>query len=42
VIAWDVPKKPEPLPKFLDDRDAAHHRVQRLLADLHVISLRRS
>ena len=23
VIAWDIPKKPEPLPKFLDDRDAA-------------------
>jgi site-specific recombinase XerD len=22
VIAWDIPKKPEPLPKFLDDRDA--------------------
>ena len=23
VIAGDIPKKPEPLPKFLDDRDAA-------------------
>jgi site-specific recombinase XerD len=23
VIAWDIPRKPEPLPKFLDDRDAA-------------------
>jgi site-specific recombinase XerD len=23
VIAWDIPKKPEPLPRFLDDRDAA-------------------
>jgi Phage integrase family len=23
VIAMDIPKKPEPLPKFLDDRDAA-------------------
>jgi site-specific recombinase XerD len=23
VIAWDIPKKPEPLPKFPDDRDAA-------------------
>jgi site-specific recombinase XerD len=23
VIGWDIPKKPEPLPKFLDDRDAA-------------------
>ncbi len=23
VIAWEIPKKPEPLPKFLDDRDAA-------------------
>jgi site-specific recombinase XerD len=23
VLAWDIPKKPEPLPKFLDDRDAA-------------------
>jgi site-specific recombinase XerD len=23
VIAWDIPKKPDPLPKFLDDRDAA-------------------
>jgi site-specific recombinase XerD len=23
VIAWDIPKKPEPLPKFLDDQDAA-------------------
>ena len=23
MIAWDFPKKPEPLPKFLDDRDAA-------------------
>jgi site-specific recombinase XerD len=23
VIAWGIPKKPEPLPKFLDDRDAA-------------------
>src|SRR5262249_34813785 len=23
VIAWDIPKKPEPLPKFLDDPDAA-------------------
>jgi site-specific recombinase XerD len=23
VIAWDIPKKPEPMPKFLDDRDAA-------------------
>jgi site-specific recombinase XerD len=23
IIAWDIPKKPEPLPKFLDDRDAA-------------------
>ena len=23
VIAWDIPKKPEPLPKFLDDRAAA-------------------
>jgi hypothetical protein len=23
VISWDIPKKPEPLPKFLDDRDAA-------------------
>jgi site-specific recombinase XerD len=23
VIAWDIPKKPEPLPKFLNDRDAA-------------------
>jgi len=23
VIAWDIPKKPEPLPKFLDDRDTA-------------------
>ena len=23
MIAWDIPKKPEPLPKFLDDRDAA-------------------
>jgi len=28
VIAGDIPKKPEPLPKFLDDRDAA-----RLMAD---------
>jgi site-specific recombinase XerD len=23
VIAWDIPKKPEPLPKFPGDRDAA-------------------
>ena len=23
VVAMDIPKKPEPLPKFLDDRDAA-------------------
>jgi hypothetical protein len=23
VIAWDIPKKPEPLPKFPDDRAAA-------------------
>ena len=23
MIAGDIPKKPEPLPKFLDDRDAA-------------------
>jgi len=23
VIAWDIPRKPEPLPKFPDDRDAA-------------------
>src|SRR6266851_2714381 len=23
VIAGDIPKKPEPLPKFLDDREAA-------------------
>ena len=23
VLAGDIPKKPEPLPKFLDDRDAA-------------------
>lgn len=23
VIAWDIPQRPEPLPKFLDDRDAA-------------------
>ena len=23
VLGGDIPKKPEPLPKFLDDRDAA-------------------
>ena len=23
MIAWDIPKKPEPLPKFPGDRDAA-------------------
>jgi site-specific recombinase XerD len=27
VIAGDIPKKPEPLPKFLDDRDAARLMV---------------
>jgi len=29
VIAGDIPNKPEPLPKFLDDRDAAKLMARR-------------
>ena len=28
ALAGDIPKKPEPLPKFLDDRDAAKLMAQ--------------
>jgi site-specific recombinase XerD len=33
VIAGDIPKKPEPLPKFLDDRDAARLMAAARAAD---------